>query len=527
MGEKQDSSYRLTADGRVYRKGVINYANKDRYEGEILDGMRHGRGSLNMANDDMYEGEFENNVFHGFGTYIYSPYEDDNGEMVVGKRYEGFYKDGLRHGKGVLILGDGDVYSGEFEKGLYHGQGSLRLKNGDSYVGEFARGKGDGKMVIKYSNGNIYEGGMMSGQYHLKGKLTYANGFGFYDGEYVRGYRHGKGTRLFMNGTKYVGMFRDGEPEGEGIMYYSNGDQYIGNWMAGRMDGIGIMKYVTGDRYEGTFKKGFIYGEGKYVYSDGGYYQGEFRNTQKNKKGKIIPLVDGKRHGFGLRVWSNGSQYKGQFVSDQCGGNGELVTVAGGKYEGDFFNGLKHGIGSENFGNLLNIPFTCPVGHKHPGIGFCRYTGSWVRGGMEGKGIFTCMDGRTYNGEFKNSKRHGFGTQMYLQEGEDGDADAYYFGGRGSLYKIREYVGQWEDGIRNGSGKITYVTYDTIEGNFKGGQPHGVVLYTYAISKKKRSALYEHGNRIEWLEAGRLEQKKIISFLKNKVKSDSYDLVSR
>jgi len=38
------------------------------------------------------------------------------------QRYEGGWKSGKRHGKGIFSLGNGEVYSGYFVDGHYHGR---------------------------------------------------------------------------------------------------------------------------------------------------------------------------------------------------------------------------------------------------------------------------------------------------------------------------------------------------------------------------------------------------------------------
>ena len=79
----RDPSWRITADGKVYRKGRKNYPNRDFYEGEFLDGLRHGRGMMKYSNADMYNGEFEQDMFHGFGVYQWAPFEDDDGNTIL------------------------------------------------------------------------------------------------------------------------------------------------------------------------------------------------------------------------------------------------------------------------------------------------------------------------------------------------------------------------------------------------------------------------------------------------------------
>lgn len=38
MAKQRDASWRITADGKVYRRGKKHYANRDVYDGEFLDG---------------------------------------------------------------------------------------------------------------------------------------------------------------------------------------------------------------------------------------------------------------------------------------------------------------------------------------------------------------------------------------------------------------------------------------------------------------------------------------------------------
>ena len=76
------------------------------------------------------------------------------------------------------------------------------------------------------------------------GKLIFPRGLGIYDGDWSRGKMHGKGSRSYSNGSKYIGSFRDGEPHGEGICMYVNGDQYIGEWASGFQTGRGNSVHI-------------------------------------------------------------------------------------------------------------------------------------------------------------------------------------------------------------------------------------------------------------------------------------------
>ncbi len=67
----------------------------------------------------------------------------------------------------------------------------------------------------------------------------------------------------------------------------------------------------------------------------------------------------------------------------------------------------RDGRGTEEFGNRACIAFVCPMGHNHPGKGYCIYKGTFERDLFHGTGEFSCADGRCYKGNFKNHMRHG------------------------------------------------------------------------------------------------------------------------
>ena len=52
---------------------------------------------------------------HGFGVFTWGD----------GKRYEGDYKNGVKHGKGKMSDAKGNNYDGEWKDGKQHGVGSL------------------------------------------------------------------------------------------------------------------------------------------------------------------------------------------------------------------------------------------------------------------------------------------------------------------------------------------------------------------------------------------------------------------
>lgn len=59
------------------------------------------------------------------------------GCVRVGGRYEGAWKDSLRHGVGVMHDPNGEKHEGEFYRGQKHGPGTFRATNGQCRDGEW------------------------------------------------------------------------------------------------------------------------------------------------------------------------------------------------------------------------------------------------------------------------------------------------------------------------------------------------------------------------------------------------------
>jgi len=91
-------------------EGVGSARGTARYEGGFRRGMKHGRGVKVWPNGDRYEGDFAEDRKHGRGTYTWG-----RGPWA-GERYEGEYADDRRHGMGTYRWPSGDVYAGPWDK---------------------------------------------------------------------------------------------------------------------------------------------------------------------------------------------------------------------------------------------------------------------------------------------------------------------------------------------------------------------------------------------------------------------------
>ena len=55
--------------------------------------------------------------------------------------------------------------------------------------------------------------------------------------------RHGYGTFLHADGTKYEGEWANGRKEGKGTISFPNGDTFTGYWSDGVISGPGVFSF--------------------------------------------------------------------------------------------------------------------------------------------------------------------------------------------------------------------------------------------------------------------------------------------
>ena len=163
------------------------------------------------------------------------------------------------------------------------------------------------------------------------------------------------GIQIDKNGSKYVGMFKNGMFEGRGRLILHKGDYYEGEFVQNKANGFGKYVNAKGEIYNGYWIDDKQEGQGELILKDGSIYQGQFKDGKKNGKGKI--------------TWSDNSYYEGDFVNNYYEGYGVYIMV-----------------------------------NKRKG-----YLGQWKEGKMHGYGVFFWADGRSYKGYYETDKKHGYG----------------------------------------------------------------------------------------------------------------------
>jgi len=170
----------------------------------------------------------------------------------------------MRDGKGKYINEkEGVEYEGYWKNGLRHGEGTLKYNNGSVYIGEWEEGKKCGQGKMTYASKNYYEGEWKNNKRNGEGVMFWESTSQRYSGTWLDGFQSGFGTHIWLDPrgenkllrNKYVGYWKGGLRHGQGTFYYSNGSKYEGEWENNLKHGLGIFTFDDGSTYEGPFKQ--------------------------------------------------------------------------------------------------------------------------------------------------------------------------------------------------------------------------------------------------------------------------------
>uniref|UniRef100_A0A8C9MSF0 ALS2 C-terminal like n=1 Tax=Serinus canaria TaxID=9135 RepID=A0A8C9MSF0_SERCA len=186
--------------------------------------------------------------------------------------------------------------------------------------------------------------------FRMEGRLRGAT----YEGEWLWGKPHGKGTLKWRDGRNHVGDFQEGLEHGFGICLVPRRsedryDCYKCHWYRGKMRGYGICEYGNDLVYKGYFKDNVRQGFGileNFSAEHPFKYTGHWENDKKNGYGvwedkergeRYIGMwLDDHRHGEGIVVTQSGLCYQRTFHADKMVGSGILLLEDDSVYEGNF-----------------------------------------------------------------------------------------------------------------------------------------------------------------------------------------------
>ena len=238
---KEDSKFgHIKYDIKTYKNG--------RYEGFFKNDKKDGKGTYYFNDGNKYYGDWVEDVRSGVGIFYYQK----------GDKYEGEFLDGKKHGKGTYFYSNGDKYEGDFVNDERTGKGKMKYKKGERYEGDFLNGKKHGNGIYIFANGDRYEGEFKNNQIEGKGKFWYESMGDYYEGDFLNGKRHGKGVYKYQSGNIYEGDFVEGRKEGYGIFYFKERNEietYEGMWLNDMAEGKGSKTLIDGEVMTGIFSK--------------------------------------------------------------------------------------------------------------------------------------------------------------------------------------------------------------------------------------------------------------------------------
>lgn len=353
-------------------KGVYILEDGARYVGEFVRGQINGRGICYYPDGSRYDGQWARGLREGEGVLIYADGRREEGkwsenELVTrnpdtaerGTNNQAYYgKTGCvagdcQDGTGTYIHPSGAVYNGDFKNGEIHGKGICYYPDGSKYQGDWANRYPDGKGAKTYPDGRVVSGYWRKGQpvdafgnlledvetakgehpalqtgcingdcYGGYGAFAYGDG-SLYQGNFSMGKPHGQGTFFYTNNDQYTGAFQNGQPHGRGKLFKPDGQVVVGLWISGEY--IQSPSGVSVPARTGCVQGNCRNGSGKYVYSNGAVYEGDFQNN--------LP------HGFGTVVYANGDKYVGEMAHATFNGQGTLYRRGGQVYQGVWKDG--------------------------------------------------------------------------------------------------------------------------------------------------------------------------------------------
>jgi len=188
--------------------------------------------------------------------------------------------DGILKKADMTSVGDGGLWEKLFNSTAFKQQ--LQFLEQHSRTGHF---------VEQYGEDGRYEGEFLYGMRHGKGSHEFRGEA--YEGDWKWDMRHGWGVCTLPDGSQIRGEWQGGKPHGfvtildkagnpsfEGLMkegkrhglgrqIFESGDSYDGDWKAGRLHDRGIYYFANGDKLYGMWKEGVYDGVGIFRYANG------------------------------------------------------------------------------------------------------------------------------------------------------------------------------------------------------------------------------------------------------------------
>ncbi|KAH3742788.1 phosphatidylinositol 4-phosphate 5-kinase 8 [Pelomyxa schiedti] len=292
------------------------------YTGRLVDNKRDGRGVCWWpTTGEQYDGEWQQGQKDGWGQW----------RGPDGETFEGLHRGG-RWARGRCLSTDGTLRDGSWVQ--------VRTGAGHSYQ---MQGWGVQRRIVRASTTTttttgadspaatrametVYEGEWDRHEWHGRGIWRSPRGTGdVYDGEFDHGKRSGYGRMMFgehsQGGGIYVGGWKDDVFHGRGVRIWDDGTRYEGDWVCGKMHGAGKKWERDGTVIEGVWENGVIK-SGKVTWPNGDEFAGRFSDDGVGEGNAKFKNSDGRVTTSGV-----GALQKGVFK--ESGGGTHFLGCGG------------------------------------------------------------------------------------------------------------------------------------------------------------------------------------------------------
>ena len=276
------SSRKVGPDGRPMFKDHGDWGS---YDGEVdgVSGDRTGKGRMTYVNGGHYEGGFVDDKYHGEGGVS---------RWAAGDEYAGGWRGGERHGVGVFRKADGTVEYSAYERGIAAGEGvawnadrktATKTLDGHTTTTEmtseeaeaFARDRFGLPVPEPSQSATTTPSPAAAAEATKTAALTTSSKTGLFASFFSSRKVGPDGKHMFKDhgewGT-YEGDVDEesGNRHGNGKMTYVGGSYYAGGFVNDKYQGDkGLYRWADGDEYEGSWKDGDRQGVGIFRSADG------------------------------------------------------------------------------------------------------------------------------------------------------------------------------------------------------------------------------------------------------------------
>jgi len=213
-----------------------------------------------------------------------------------------------------------------------------------------------------------------------------------------------KPSKLKFRNSIYIGFVMNKVPHGFGILTNNDGCTYTGNWCKGVGNGVGRYSTKNSFKYEGYFYKDKQHSYG--IEIENGYSLEAIEEVLNKYEGEYY---HGVKAGIGI-IENKDYIYCGDFEKNNINGFGEILFKSNQKsYIGEWKNNKMHGIGAlfwkngnSHYGNFIH--------NSREGFGIFSteksiFIGNWENSKLEKEGIIIDINEKTKKLiKFENSK---------------------------------------------------------------------------------------------------------------------------